>query len=57
MAFSDVILGIILIVVAILIYRSAGGRGSRKIGGLAVILVLIGLYLILVRGLGLITIG
>ena len=54
---SDIILGVVLLVVAYLIYKHAGGRGSRTIGVLAAVLGLIGLYLIFVRGLGLITLG
>jgi hypothetical protein len=51
----DVVLGVLLLVIAYLIYRHSGGRGSRTIGVLVAILGLIGLYLILVRGLGLIS--
>lgn len=54
---SNIVVGIALLVVAYLIYLNASGRGTRRTVILVAIIGLIGLYLILVRGLGLISLG
>ena len=54
---SNVIVGIVLLCVAVGIYKSASGKGTRKIAVLCTLLGLVGLYVILVLGLGLISIG
>ena len=53
----DVIVGIVVLVVAGLIFKSAGGMRNRTIAVLCTILGLVGIYMLFIRGLGLITLG
>lgn len=52
-AVREVIVGIVVLVVACLIFKSAGGMRNRTIAVLCTILGLIGVYMLFVRGLGL----
>jgi len=52
-AARDVIVGVVVLVLVCLIFRSAGGTKNRTTAVLCVILGLIGAYMLFVRGLGL----
>jgi len=52
-ATRDVIVGLVVLVLACLIFRSAGGAKNRTTAVLCVILGLIGVYMLFIRGLGL----
>jgi len=53
-AVREVIVGIVVLVIACLIFRSAGGMKNRTVAVLCIILGLVGVYVLFVRGLGLI---
>jgi len=52
-AAREVIVGIVVLVIALLIFRSVGGTKNRTVAVLCIILGLVGVYMLLVRGLGL----
>ena len=54
---QSVIEGAVILVIAGLIFKFTSGRGTRFVVLLCVILALIGLYLIVVRGFGILSVS
>ena len=53
-ALREVIVGIVVLILACLIFRFSGGTKNRAVTVMCIILGLIGVYMLFVRGLGLI---